>query len=129
MNLNKLQTSIPINNTAAKVTNQKHCTNETPTQAQTQTQLKENLTAKVKTLQSEIQKHPLTSPMRRVLGQEIAETCEELHKLKTLNKTPELGNYILEVIKETIPKFQWDRFVEEANKRFEEANKKSQSPT
>jgi len=54
------------------------------------------------------------------MGLELYEINEEIKTLKSHKKVRDLSNYIIDVLKERMTKFEWDKTVDEAVRRKKE---------
>lgn len=112
----------PINGTASSVVAQAGCAN---TDEATPEQQRDNLLAIVAKLREELKTLPktkATAGKRKALGKQIADTNLKISELKAY-KRREITAYILEVAKEEMTTFQWQRIVEKAQARAEEEAK------
>jgi len=105
----------PINGTASSVTSQGGCTK---IDELTPTQERENLVALVKRLQVRIQDLPKNSDARKELGRQIRDANQRISELKDKRYDRDISQYILDIVKETMPRPQWRRIVDEAVARM-----------
>ena len=104
---------VPVNGTAATVTSQKGRTDGELTDEQK----RDNLLAMVAKWQEQIAKLPKGSPKRKELGRKISDTNLEISALKKHRYKGDLSFHILDIVKESMPRAQWNRLVEEAVER------------
>lgn len=112
----------PINGTAASVVAQAGCAN---TDEATPEQQRDNLLAIVAKLREELKALPktkATAGKRKALGKRIATTNLKISKLKGKEQR-DLTHHIIDVVKEGMTRFQWQRIVEKAQARAEEEAK------
>jgi len=109
-------TRTPINGTAATVVGQAGCVTADKL---TNEQERENLLAQVLRWQEEIKTLPPKSDERKKIGRKIAAANNRINELKSVKYTKDLSHYILDIVKETMPRPQWKRIVEEAARRME----------
>ncbi len=82
----------------------------------------ECLRIKIRHIQDRLTNEPLTKEQRKVLGAEHKELSTQIHILQPRKDRPGLGHLILDVVKESVTKRDWDRFVSEAILRWEAKN-------
>ena len=82
----------------------------------------ECLRVKIRHIQDRLTNEPLTKEQRKVLGAEHAALSGQIHALQPRKDRPGLGHLILDVVKESVTKRDWDRFVSEAILRWEAKN-------
>ena len=102
---------IPINKTAALVTNQKNCTEG---EALTRQQITDNLRDKLKSIEIEILSLPKGSERRAKLGQKKQEIAMQLNLVRPPKQPKGVANYVVDVIKEEMTGFQYRQIMKKA---------------
>lgn len=105
----------PINKTAALVTSQKDCSNSELTEEQKRV----NLVSRYKSLNNKIVLLE-KGPERKALGKEIAEVCSQINQIRPKKKSPGVERYVIEILREELTKYQFNRLFDKANKRMKE---------
>jgi len=109
--MDDIYTRTPVNKSAALVTSQGGCSDKL-----TRVQERENLVAKMKSLEAVMLSHPKGSKKRKELSREKHALQNELSKYKdvTYSKDRRLGDYILYLVKNKMTKAEWDLTVKKA---------------
>lgn len=83
----------------------------------------ECLRARWKQLDASLKAPGVTKAQKKVIGADLFEVCTALAEFKKLRpkKVDGLGDYILKVVRESVPRLEWERYVKEARKRHEAA--------
>lgn len=113
--MEKIYSSVPVDKKASMVTSQSGCTEELTTEQQRQ-----NLISRYQRLQEEIIKFPKNSPRRKELGQELQELNQRIRVMKSRKKKGNLKDYIINILKENMTKYEWKLTVDIAVKRQNE---------
>jgi len=107
----------PVDKKAAVVTSQRGCTGE-----YTDEQRRDNLKAHLFSLRSQLDSLPKFSKDRKELGIRIHEIQNEMHAIRPKRRCPGIEKYILDILREEMTKFEWNRLMERARKRMEACN-------
>lgn len=84
-------------------------------------QQRENLVARYKKLTAECAQLP-KGPLKKIMGQEIADIAQRISEIRPKRKgPPDLGTYFMDVAREELTKAQFDRWVNEAQRRHDAA--------
>lgn len=113
-----IYTRTPVNGTAASVVTQAGCAN---TDKPTPEEERDNLLAVVAWLRKQLEAMPKTkanAAKRKALGKRISETNLKISELKGKEQV-DLTHIIIDVVKEEMTLFQWNRIVEKAEARLE----------
>ena len=106
--LEKVLSSAPVDRTAALVTQQSKAD-------LSDDERREHLVRKCNAMKDEIMRLPKLHPRRKKLGHEYHVLCAEISALrKKFKGTRSFQDRLLDIIKKSVTKFQWDRWVEEA---------------
>lgn len=110
----------PINKTAALVTSQSGCASDDTLSNE---QERENLVSQVKILQADILTHKKGSAARRAIGAILLTTNQQINELRPAKKNPGIERYILDILREDLSKFEFDRLQGRAAERMKAAAK------
>ena len=101
----------PINKTAAVVTSQTNCTDSL-----TDTQIRDNLVAKIKKVDEEIRLSPRKSKRREELGKLKHELQNQIREIRPKKRFHGVEKYVMDILKKELPKFEFDRLIDRAEK-------------
>ncbi len=105
----------PINKTAALVTSQSGCASD---DSLTCEQKRENLVVSVKKLEKKMLLLDKKDPERKRLGQEKHEINIQINKLRPKKRTPGIERYVIDILRERLSKFEFDKLFSEAARRM-----------
>jgi len=108
----------PVNKTAAMVTSQSGCATD---DTLTNEQLRENLVSQCKSIDAELSKHKKGTQERRRLGLLKADICRKISDIRPAKKSPGLENFIIDILRESMTKVEFDILLRKANKRMVES--------
>lgn len=111
----------PVNKSSALVVKQSHPASDRLTAEQEI----DNLRAKSLKLQSDLSLLPKIKSnhrKRKLLGKRISETNRAICDMKGASAQRDISHYIIDVVKESMTNFQWNRVFQEARKRQEAEN-------
>ena len=105
----------PVNKTSASVTSQSGCASD---ETLTDDQVRENLVARFKSIHDEIVQLPKGSAERKRLGKEQALLQGEISAIRPKHKCPGVEHYIIEILREELSAFEWNRLMTKASDRW-----------
>jgi hypothetical protein len=105
----------PVNKTAALVTGQSGCSTD---DTLTDEQKRENLVARIKSIHKEIFASKKGSPERKALGIKQFEIQQQIIAFRPKKRSPGVVRYLLDILKEDLSPFEWDRLMDRANARM-----------
>jgi len=116
----------PVNKLASIVTSQSECVDE---DYEKDMYLRESLVAEVQLLEVKLKNTPKKDPYRNQLGVRKAEIQEQLQDLKLRNTGVSKQHILIEVMKEYLSDFMYDKIKIETDKRLYKALGQKQTPT
>ncbi len=116
MKIERLTT--PVNKTAAVVTSQNGCTDD-----YTDEQRIENLQARWKRLESELETFQKGHSQRKFLGHRMQEVQIEINKIRPRRKFTGIEKHVMDILREDLTTYAFSSLIKKAIKRLEKSKK------